>query len=61
MRAVCVDKKKLEINTEKMKIIRKRNGRERKKEWRWKGKKIEEVKEFRYLGYVLQKNGKQET
>lgn len=25
-----------------------------KKKWKWKGKTIEEVKEFKYLGYVLQ-------
>ena len=28
--------------------------------WSWKGKKIEEVKKFTYLGYVVQKNGRQE-
>lgn len=26
----------------------------------WEGKKIEEVKEYRYLGYKLQRNGSQE-
>jgi len=26
---------------------------------RWKRKRIEEVKEIKYLGYVLQKNGGQ--
>lgn len=28
--------------------------------WRWKGKKIEKVREYRYLGYKLQRNGSQE-
>ena len=26
-------------------------------DWRWKRKRIEEVKEFRYLGYVFKRNG----
>lgn len=29
--------------------------------WRWKGNRIGEVKEFRYLGYAFQKNGDQEA
>lgn len=34
----------------------------KKVRWRWKGKTIEEVKEFnKYLGYTLQINGGQET
>jgi len=24
--------------------------------WRWKGREIEKVKEFKYLGYILQWN-----
>lgn len=53
----------MELNTDKTKIMRfrKGGGRESKREWRWKEKRIEEVKEFRYLGYVLQKNGGQEA
>lgn len=27
----------------------------------WKGKELEEVKEFKYLGYVVKSNGGQET
>jgi len=30
-------------------------------EWRWKGEKLEEVKEYTYLGYTLQRNGGQEA
>jgi len=35
-------------------------GRIKKKEWKWKGRQMEEVKEFLYLGYKLQRNGGQE-
>jgi len=47
----------------KTKIIRFRigKGRTNKKEWWWKGMKIEEVKEFTYLGYKLQRNGGQDA
>lgn len=56
-------KKKLELNVEKTKIMRfrKGGGRLSKREWRWKGRKIEEVKKFTYLGYRLQRNGGQEA
>lgn len=41
--------------TEKLKILVFEDGRERKKKrkWRWG----EEVKEIKYLGYIMQKNG----
>lgn len=54
-----IERKKLELNVNKIKIMRfrKRGGRIGKRDWRWKGKKIEEVKEFMYLGYRLQRNG----
>lgn len=32
-------------------------GRWKKASWIWKGKVIEEVKEYRYLGYVIRRNG----
>lgn len=56
-------KKNLELNAEKTKLMRFRKGAERegKREWRWKGKRIEEVKKYKYLGCVMQKNGKQEA
>lgn len=52
-----LDKKRLELNASKSKIMRFRKGGRRmeKREWRWVGKLIEEVKEFRYLGYMLQR------
>lgn len=58
-----LDRKRLELNTGKTKIVRfrKGGGREAKKDWRWKGKRIEEVNEYKYLGYMLQKNGGQEA
>jgi len=56
-------KKRVELNTEKSKIMRFRRGggREKKRDWRWMGKRIEEAKEVKYLGYVLQRNGGQEA
>lgn len=47
----------LSLNKTKIMRFKKRGGREIKKDWRWQGKKIQEVKEFKYLGYMLQKNG----
>lgn len=35
-------------------------GRRKKVRWRWKGREIKEVKRYKYLGYVFQRNGKQE-
>jgi len=57
-----LEEKKVKLNTEKTKIIRFRRGggREKRKEWRWKRRKIEKVKEIKYLRYVLQKNRGQE-
>jgi len=56
-------RKRLELNVDKTKVMRfrKGKGRMRKREWWWKGKEIKEVKEFRYLGYMFQKNGGQEA
>lgn len=51
----------MELNSDKTKIVRFKRGRKSKKDWRWKGKSIEEMKEFKYLEYILQKNGGQET
>lgn len=36
-------------------------GRRDKRVWRWRGKVIEEVKEFKYLRYIMKRNGGQET
>lgn len=58
-----LERKKLELNAGKTKIVRfrKGGGRMAKKTWKWKGKMIEEVKKFKYLRYVLQRNGRQEA
>lgn len=46
-----LDGKGLEVNTERTKIMRfkKESGRMSKRNWRWRGKMIEKVKEFKYL------------
>jgi len=56
-------RKGLELNVEKTKIVRFRRGggRQSKVDWRWRGSRIEEVREYKYLGYKLQKNGGQES
>lgn len=57
-----LDKKRLDLNTKKTKIMRFRKGDGRmRKNWRWKGKEIEKVYDYRYLGYVMRRNGKQEA
>lgn len=58
-----LEKKGLELNTEKSKIVRfkKGGGRDSKASWYWKGKKVEEVKEIYYLGYKFKRNGGQEA
>lgn len=49
-----LDKKGLELNIGKTKVIRCRKGEGRcsRVNWRWKGRAIEEVSEFNYFGYV---------
>jgi hypothetical protein len=48
-------RKNLTVNVEKSKmmVFRKGGGRRKINEWRWEKNKIEEVKEFKYLGYVM--------
>lgn len=55
-------RKKLCLNIEKSKMVcfRSGGGRRRRTEWKWEGQNIEEVKEFKYLGYVVKENGGQE-
>lgn len=43
-----------------MVCFRSGGGRRRRTDWKWEGQIIEEVKEFKYLGYVVKKNGGQE-
>ncbi|RLU19665.1 hypothetical protein DMN91_008222 [Ooceraea biroi] len=58
-----LEEKKLELNSDKTMVVRFRKGRGRmdKRIWRWKGKKTEEVKAIKYLGYVFQRNGNQDA
>jgi hypothetical protein len=48
-----VRKKKLEVNVEKTKmmVFNKRKRKSEENEWNWEGRKIERVKELKYLGY----------
>jgi hypothetical protein len=48
-------KKKLEVNVEKAKMIvfNKRKRKSEENEWKWEGRKIERVSEFKYLGYTF--------
>lgn len=57
-----MERKGLELNTEKSKVIIFRNGGRRGKEdeFKWDGQDIEVVKKFEYLGYVMKKNGKED-
>lgn len=47
------ERQKLSVNTIKMKIMVFKNGgkREKNEKWKYKGEKIQEVKEFKYLGF----------
>lgn len=57
-----IDRKGLKINVGMTKIRRfGRGGRRKRMRWRWKGKAIEEVREFDYLGHKFQANGKQKA
>ena len=53
-----LEERKLTLNAKKSKVMvfdKQRRKRE-EREWVWKGDKIEEVKEFIYLGFLLRKN-----
>lgn len=54
-----IREKGLEVNVEKLKILRfrKKSGRAREVGW-WKREKIDEVKSFKYLGFIFQRNGR---
>lgn len=48
----------LSLNTEKTKVIVfNKHGKERKEKWIWEGREIEEVKYFKYLGYIFNRKG----
>lgn len=58
-----LQEKQLELNKEKTKIIRCQKGGGRRDKMIQKSKRmvIKEIKEFKYLGYVFQQNGRQAT
>lgn len=50
--------RKLILNTEKTKImVFNKGGKEKKEKWRWEGKEIEEVQNFKYLGFNFNRKG----
>ncbi|KAH0815591.1 hypothetical protein GEV33_007200 [Tenebrio molitor] len=53
--AVYLRKKKLEVNVEKTKmmVFNKRKRKSEENEWKWEGRKIERVSEFKHLGYTF--------
>jgi len=53
--------RRMELNTEKSKmLIFNRKGREKKEEWLWNKKEIEEIQEFKYLGFIINNRGNYE-
>lgn len=58
-----IRQKWLTVNVGKSKMLRfgKGGGRRRRIRWYWEGREVEEVRSFKYLGYVFQKNGEQDT
>lgn len=53
-----VKDRKLELCTEKSKVlVFNRKRKERKEKWLWGGKEIEKVQEFKYLGFVINNKG----
>lgn len=55
--------KGLEVNSGKSKIMifGKRVGKGRKRKWRWRNDKIEEIGEYKYLGFTFQRNREMEA
>ena len=53
-----VSKRKLTLNIDKSKVMCFKKGRRKKEKekWTWMGKEIEEVDEFKYLGFTFYKN-----
>lgn len=41
--------------------FRNEDGKNRKMIWRQRGKELEELKEYKYLGFVFQRNGEREA
>lgn len=56
---IYLERKGLSLSPDKSKIMvfEKGRGRMKKREWKWGNEDIEEVREIKYLRYILQKNG----
>lgn len=55
-----LEEKDLEVSVGKTKIMRFGRGKEGKGLWKWREREIEKVDEYKYLGYVFRRNGRQE-
>ena len=44
----------------KIMVFRKAGGREKKRQWKWEEETMEEVKTYKYLGYIMKKNNENE-
>lgn len=55
--------KEMMLNVEKSKVLvfSKKDGNKNKKQWKWQGENIEEVQEFKYLGYTFSRNNRDEA
>lgn len=53
-----LEKKGLTLSPDKSKMLvfERGRGQRRKRMWKWGDEKIEEVKEMKYLGYIMQKD-----
>lgn len=58
-----LESKKIELNVDKSKVVRFKKQRERwkRREWKWKGKRIEELKKIKYVRYVMQRSGEHQA
>ena len=52
-----IERRKLKLSVENLKIMvfRKAGGREKKRQWKWEEETMEEVKTYKYLGYIMKK------
>lgn len=56
---VYLGKKNLALNTKKTEVMRfKRGAGKVGRDWRWGGKKIEKVREYKYLGYAKKRKAR---
>jgi len=54
-----IEGKRLELSVDKSKVMvfKNKGGRDKERFWWWGEKRIEEVKEYKYLGYVITRHG----